>query len=228
MDTKVWFPKVVLLLLPVCVAFSNKAAAQRKDFRSWNDLSVEAALTDDLDIQAEVGLRLDKNASRWDENLYELELQYKGLDDYDISTGYRFSIGNEDHYAQYLHRWTLEGELEKDIDDWDLELELRTRLQTEFIPSEFDEDRIEHYLRDRLTISWKTDDFPVNPYLGFEHFVPLRKNRLVITDKNRYLAGADIDLDAGFELDISYRIQRHFDDIREIDYILSVSLSYEL
>src|SRR6056297_1510385 len=80
--------------------------SQNGDFRSWNDISIEAELMDDLDIQAEIGLRFDNNATRFEENLYEVELQYKGIDDYDISTSYRFGITNEINYFEAYHRWT--------------------------------------------------------------------------------------------------------------------------
>ncbi|MBS3775446.1 MAG: DUF2490 domain-containing protein [Bacteroidales bacterium] len=199
---------------------------QDKDFRSWNDISIETELMDDLDIQAEIGLRFDNNATRLDENLYEVELQYKGVSDYDISTSYRFGMNNEIRYFEYYHRWTVEGELEKDIDPF--EFEFRTRLQTEYYPSVSFEDRYEHYLRDRITITWKIDDFPADPSFGIEHYAPLNNKPFVFTDKNRFILGTDIDLDDGFSLDISYRFQRHYDDIPEYDYILSLGLGYEL
>ena len=204
----------------------GQVCGQDNDFRSWNDISVEAELMDDLDIQAEIGLRFDNNATRLEENLYEVELQYKGIDDYDISTSYRFGMTNEISYFDSYHRWTIEGQLEKDIDPF--EFDFRTRLQTEYYPSVSFEDRHEHYLRNRITITWKINDFPADPSFGIEHFAPLNNKPFVFTDKNRYLLGTDIDLDDGFSLDISYRFQRHYDDIPEYDYILSLGLGYEL
>ncbi|MEF8845018.1 MAG: hypothetical protein V5A59_06040, partial [Bacteroidales bacterium] len=78
---------------------------QDKDFRSWNDISIETELMDDLDIQAEVELRFDNNATRLEENLYEVELQYKGIDDYDLSTSYRFGMERDNSYFENYHRW---------------------------------------------------------------------------------------------------------------------------
>ena len=216
----------IVLLMAGLLCINTSLFSQEKDFRSWNDISIEKELTDDIDLQAEIGWRLDKNATRFDENLYELELQYKGIDDYDISTSYRFSMGNEANYTEYLHRFLVEGELEKDVEQF--EFEFRTRLQTEIIPSAPLVDRFEHYVRDRITINYKIKDFPVDPYIAFEHFVPLNNATFVITDKNRYMIGADIDLDNGFDLDVSYRYQRHYDDVPEYDYILSLGLGYEL
>jgi hypothetical protein len=216
----------LILLTAALLLASGSLYSQIKDFRSWNEISFEKELTDDMDLQSEIGLRFDNNATRLDENLYEVELQYKGLKDYDISTSYRLSMGNEVNYTEYLHRWCFEGELEKDLDPF--EVEFRTRFQTEYIPSAEYEDRFEHYLRDKLTLNYKINDFPVDPYIAFEHFLPLNNRAFVITDKNRYIVGTDIELDKGFELDISYRFQRSFDDIRQYDYILKLGIGYEL
>ena len=205
---------------------NNSVHGQDRDFRSWNDISVEKELTDDIDLQAEIGLRLDRNATSLDEHLYELELQYKGIKDYDLSAGYRFSMKKDLNYFERIHRWSIDGQLEKEAGAFDLDL--RTRLQLEYFPASPLEDRYEHYLRNRITVEYKIDDWPADPYLAFEHFVPLNNKPFTITDKNRYLIGTEIDLDKGFELDISYRYQRHYDDMPEYDYILSLGLKYEL
>ena len=202
------------------------AHGQDRDFRSWNEISVEAELTDDIDLQAEIGLRFDKNATSLDENLYELELQYKGIKDYDLSTSYRFSLVREMNHLQSRHRWTLDGQLEKETGRFNLDF--RTRLQLEYIPFTAFEDRYEYYLRDKITVAYNINDWPADPYLAFEHFVPLNNKPFAITNKNRYMIGTEIDLDKGFELDISFRYQRSYDNNPEYDYIIKTGLKYEL
>lgn len=216
-----------MMVLTTGLFLLNKLAnGQDRDFRSWNDISVEKELTDDIDLQAEIGLRLDRNATSLDEHLYELELQYKGIKDYDLSAGYRFSMKRDLNDFERIHRWSIDGQLEKEAGAFDLDL--RTRLQMEYFPVSPFGDRYEHYLRNKITVEYKIDDWPADPYLAFEHFVPLNNMPFTITDKNRYMIGTEIDLDKGFELDISYRYQRHYDDTPEYDYILSLGLKYEL
>lgn len=216
----------VVFIIAGLLLVKGSVYSQGKDFRSWNDISVETELTDDIDLQGGIGLRFDNNATRLDENLYQVELQYKGIDNYDISTLYRFSMDNEGNYFGYIHRWSIDGELEKEMGRF--EFEFRTLFQTEYLPSETFEDRWQYYLRDKITINYPIKDFPADPYFAFEHYVPLNNEPFVITDKNRYTLGTDIDLDKGFELSIGYRIQRHYDDIPEYDYILKLGLGYEL
>ena len=221
------YPFVIFMIFITGLMFVKGTVwGQDKDFRSWNDISIETELMDDLDIQAEVELRFDNNATRLEENLYEVELQYEGVDDYDLSTSYRFGMERDNGYFENYHRWTVEGELEKDIDPF--EFEFRTRLQTEYYPTVSFEDRHEHYLRNRITITWNIKDFQLDPTFGVEHYAPLNNKPFVFTDKNRYILETDIDLAEGFSLDISYRFQRHYNDIPKYDYILSLGFGYEL
>ena len=218
---------VFFMILAAGLLLLNESAhGQGKDFRSWNDISVEAELTDDIDLQAGIGLRLDKNATSLDENLYELELQYKGIKDYDLSAGYRFSMKRDLNYFERIHRWTIDGQLEKEAGRFDLDF--RTRLQMEYFPFSSFEDSYEYYLRDKITVTYNINDWPADPYLAFEHYAPLNNKPFAITDKNRYIIGTEIDLDKGFELEVSYRYQRHYDDLPEYDYILTLGLKYEL
>lgn len=216
----------VFLLTAGLYLTNSPACAQDNDFRSWNDISFEAELTDDIDLQGEIELRLDHNATRMDKHHYEIELQYKGIKDYDISTGYRFSLENETNFFEPVHRWSVDGQLEKEIKPFDIDF--RTLIQLDNFPSASYVDKFEYYLRDKITLTYNIKDFPAEPYFAFEHFVPLNNKPFVITDKNRYTIGADIGLGNGFELDISYRFQRHYDDVPHRDYILATGLKYEL
>ena len=216
----------ILILAAGLLLLNETAHGQGRDFRSWNDISVETELTDDIDLQAEIGLRLDKNATSLDEHLYEFELQYKGIKDYDLSAGYRFSMKRDLNYFERIHRWTIDGQLEKEAGRFDLDF--RTRLQMEYFPFDSFEDRYEYYLRDKITVTYNINDWPADPYLAYEHYAPLNNKPFAITDKNRYIIGTEINLDHGFEVDVSYRYQRHYDDIPAYDYILSLGLKYEL
>ncbi|HKL39018.1 MAG TPA: DUF2490 domain-containing protein, partial [Bacteroidales bacterium] len=156
MECKAYGEAFIIALAAWLLLLNESAHGQVRDFRSWNDISLETELTDDIDLQAEVGLRLDKNATSLDENLYGIELQYKGIKDYDISASYRFSLARESNHFQRFHRWTIDGQLEKEAGRFDLDL--RTRLQMEYIPLTSFDDRYEYYLRDRITVAYNIND----------------------------------------------------------------------
>ena len=220
---------IIYLIHTCCIVFLCifSAYSQKKDFQTRNSFAIDKEITDDFDLQGEYEVRLDKNSTHFDEHLIELEGQYDGFDWFDIDLGYRFTMNNELHFTEKLHRMNLDMAKEIEIDVIDTDIDYRVRFTSEYTTSETHSyENPETYFRNKITATYRINDWEPDPYFAFEYYIPLYQKPFPVVDQDRYEVGTEFELIDDLDMEISYRFQRGFDDIPEYDYILTFGLTY--
>jgi len=81
-------------------------------------------------------------------------------------------------------------------------------------------------LRLKLKVDYNINNFPVDPYLGFESFTKIAVDSENIIDKSRFLAGFEYKISKKHSLELEYMLDR--DMTPDLSYTHLISATYNL
>ena len=212
----------ILLLLVPFYAFS-----QDKDFGVWLSLNAGYEISKKLELDASVEMRTINQASEIEQTFIEAGLTYKLTKFISFSGAYRLanSIENDDDY--YLrHKWFVDTRVKFEPGRFTLRGRLRFQEQrrTYFKNEEYVLPR--RQLRMKLTTIYRTQSFPVNPYLEFETFIPVFSDKSKVIGKNRFTAGLEYKFNKTHAVELEYMFERDY--LPKIADINIIGLGYNL
>ena len=205
MMIKRWAPVIFALLLPL------SAGAQDDDFGLWYTANVKAGVTQKLNAEVSLELRTFENAGKVDQGFFEAGLEYKLIDYLSVAGSYRLTDELEDdskYYLQHHFIVDLKGSLKPGNFTLQGRFRFQTRIRTYLVEVE---DQYPDYAgRIRLKATYRTQSFPVNPYLYSEIFIPLNKEPERVIGKVRFAGGIEYRIFKKHSIDLSYILQRDY------------------
>jgi len=218
MTSKKCFTVLFLVVLPYA-GFS-----QNKDFGIWYGISAEHKLAKKLELDLSANIRTFSNASKIEEAFLEGGLTYNLKKHLSVAGSYRLSKNIENNnslYFQHKMFLDLKGSLPLGKLNFTGRLRFQARTKT-YITSE--SDKFPDYTgRIKLKALYKTQTFPVDPYIYAETFCPMFSDKSGTIGKNRFATGIEISILKKHSVDFEYIFQRdyqpHLSDIN----ILSVN-----
>ena len=212
------FTLLILIVLPF-TGFS-----QKKDFGIWYGISAEHKLSKKLELDLSANIRTFSNASKIDEAFLEGGLTYNLKKHLSVAGSYRLSKNVENNnslYYQHKMFLDLKGSLPLGKLNFSGRLRFQTRTKT-YITSE--SDKFPDYTgRIKFKALYKTQTFPVDPYIYAETFCPMFSDKSGTIGKNRFSAGIEISILKKHSVDIEYIFQRDYQPHLSDTNILSVN-----
>jgi hypothetical protein len=210
-----------LLVLPFSV-FS-----QNKDFGIWYGISAEHKLAKKIELDLSANIRTFSNASKIEEAFLEGGVTYNLKKHLSVAGSYRLSKNIENNNSLYFqHKMMLDfkGSMPLGKFNFSCRLRFQTRTKT-YITSE--SDKFPDYTgRIKFKALYKTQTFPVNPYIYAETFCPMFSDKSGTIGKNRFAAGIEISILKKHSVDLEYIFQRDYQP--HLSDLNILSLNYDI
>jgi hypothetical protein len=198
--------------------------SQNKDFGIWYGISAEHKLAKKLELDLSANIRTFNNASKIEEAFLEGGLTYNLKKHLSVAGSYRISKNIENNnslYYQHKMFLDLKGGLPLGKLNFSGRLRFQVRTKT-YITSE--NDKFPDYIgRIKFKSIYKTQTFPVDPYIYAETFCPMFSDKSGTIGKNRFAAGIEINILKKHSVDLEYIFQRDYQPHLSDLNILSVN-----
>jgi hypothetical protein len=222
MMIKKLLPAILLLLVPIV------AVAQDEDFGIWYSAAVKVGISRKLDADVSAEIRTFENAGKIEQGFLEAGLEYKLTNFLSAEGSYRLTTAledNSDYYFQHKIFLGFKGSLKAGNFNIQAKARLQARIRTYLVNVE---DQYPDYTgRFRIKATYKTQSFPLDPFLYFETFIPLNKEPERFIGKNRFAGGVEYKISKKHSIDAAYIFQRDYlprlsdEHIIQIGYNLS-------
>jgi hypothetical protein len=219
MMTKKWY---VFLFVPF---LTLAAYPQENDFGIWYGVSAQKKITSNFDVEFSTSIRTFDTASKIEETFLEGGVAYNLNKYLETSVSYRISKSiekNNSYYFRHKYFINLKGTVPVRNFDFSCRLKFQTGIKTYIEDSE--DEHPGYTGRIKLKALYKTQSFPINPYLYYESFSPLFSDKSRIVEKNRYAAGIVYKIAKKHSVEIEYIFQRDY--LPQISDINIMSLNY--
>ena len=221
MMTKKWLTVLLLFILPL-ITYS-----QKKDFGIWYGVSAEHKLTKKLELDLSTKIRTFNNAAKVEQVFLEGGLTYELNKYLAIAGSYRLTKNIEQNNLYYFrHKVMLD--IKGSMPAGDFSFSCRLRFQTAI--KTYIKDEIDKYpdytSRIKLKAIYKTQTFPVNPYIYMESFSPMFSDKERTIEKIRYTAGAELRILKQHSVEVEYIFQRDY--LPNISDINIISINYNI
>jgi hypothetical protein len=206
-----------------CFLLSFVVTAQDDDFGIWYSVNANLGVTSRLDAEISGVLRTFENAGKIEQGFLEAGLEYKFLDFLSVGGSYRLTEAFEDD-SKYHFQHKLFLDMKGNLKAGSFTFQGRFRFQTRFRTYLEDvEDEIPDCTgRIRLKTLYRTQAFPVNPYIYIETFIPLNKEPERFIGKNRFAAGVEYNITKSHSIEAGYIFQRDYLPILADENILTI------
>jgi len=198
--------------------------SQEKDFGIWYGISAEHKFSKKLELDLLANIRTFNDASKIEEAFFEGGLEYSKSKHLSFAGTYRLSRNIENNNSLYFqHKMFLDikGNLPVGKIDFTGRLRFETRIKT-YIRNE--DDKFPDYTgRIKLKVLYKTQTFPVDPYLYVETFCPMFSDKSGTIGKNRFSAGLKFSIIKRHAVEVEYIFQRDYQPHLSDLNILSVN-----
>jgi hypothetical protein len=216
-----WAYSILALLLSV------SAGAQEDDFGIWYSANAKVGVTQRLDAEICTELRTFRNAGTIEQGFLEAGVEYKLADFISVEGAYRITDALENDSKYYLQhkfflglksslktgRFTLQGRFR-----------MQARLRTYLVEVE---DQYPDYTgRIRLKATYRTQSFPLNPFIYIETFIPLNKEPERFIGKNRLAGGMEYKISGKHSVEAAYIYQRDYLPRIADEHILNIGYNF--
>jgi len=201
--------------------------SQKKDFGIWYGISAEHKLSKKLEIDLSANIRTFNNASKIEEAFIEGGLGYALNKHLAVGGSYRLTKSIEDNNSYYFrHKIMLDVKGSFPVGNFNFSS--RLRFQTGYKTYIQHENDIYPYYTGRIKFKavYKTQTFPVDPYVYIESFCPMFSDKSGKIEKNRYSAGAELNITKRHSVDLEYIFQRDY--LPHISDLNIISVNYNL
>ncbi len=220
---KIFFP--LFLTAVILLAFSFNGICQKKDFQSWNEISLEKDLSKKASVSFEQDFRFQNNATLFKDHITEVGGQYKITKAFRIGGSYRYTHTIDlENGNQHEHRLSLEAIAKHKLQRFELAYKLRYQLNFE----QFDQNRW-HYLRNKFTVKYNLPKTSLLPFVEYEFSYSLNNPYKNSIDKHRFSLGFEYGLSKNIDVFSFYRIQldREYFRTPSNKYILGLGASFQ-
>jgi hypothetical protein len=219
--TRKWYFVLFCLILPL-VAFS-----QEKDFGLWYGVSAEHKLTKKLELDISTNIRTFNNASKIDEAFIEGGLAYSISKNFSLAGSYRLTDKIEDNNSYYFqHKIFLDFKGNLPVGHFNFSGRLRFQTRTKTYIKDDNDNHPDYTGRIKLKAVYKTQTFPVDPYVYAESFCPMFSDKSGTIGKNRFAAGLELSITKRQSVEAEYIFQRDY--LPHISDINIVSIDYDI
>jgi hypothetical protein len=201
--------------------------SQKKDFGIWYGISAEHKISKKLEIDLSANIRTFNNASKIEEAFIEGGLGYALNKHFAVGGSYRLTKSIEDNNSYYF-RHKIMLDVKGSFPVGNFSFSSRFRFQTGYKTYIQHENDIYPYYIGRIKFKavYKTQTFPVDPYVYFETFCPMFSDKSGKIEKNRYSAGAELNITKRHSVDLEYIFQRDY--LPHLSDISIISVNYNL
>lgn len=207
----------IYLILILCFPGSH-TFAQYQDIESWWSATIKKRLYDKTDFSVEQMLRLNENATSFQQTFTDVGLKHELFDNFLVSGNYRLIIKEalvtQRLYAalEYRYRWK----------NW--KAEPRLRVEHTFVPNDFDE----NYVRPKLTISNKLNK-RFEPFVAGELFYKVWYYKGDVFDQYRISGGTEYKFNNSHSLECYYIFEQEMNvNEAEQTHIFGIGYKYIL
>jgi hypothetical protein len=197
------------------------------DFGIWYGASAKKGLFNKFDLEASCMLRTFENAAKVEQGFIETGLNYKINKHLDAAISYRLtsSLENDSKYHfQHKAFIDLKGDMKLSNFTFSGRLRFQSRVKTYL---EYVSDKYPDYTgRIKLKAMYRTQSFPLNPFIYYESFCPMFNNSERLIGKNRFSLGLEYKISGMHSVEIEYIYQRDY--LPKISDINIISLNYNL
>jgi len=203
--------------------------AQEKDFGIWYGASVKKGVSDKIRLVASGMLRTFQNASKVEQGFLETGAAYKITRNIDVEISYRLTSAFENdskYHFQHKAFLDLKGDVKHSNFTFSGRLRFQTRVKTYL---EDYADKFPDYTgRIKVKAYYRTQSFPLNPYVYYESFSPMFANSERLIGKNRFSLGLEYKLSKMHSIEVEYIYQRDYLPKLSDTNIISLNLNLKL
>jgi hypothetical protein len=217
--------KHIILLFLIFIPLAG--FTQNKDFGIWYGISAEHKLAKNIELDLSANIRTFSNASKTEEAFLESGLTYNLKKHLSIAGSYRLSKNIESNNSLYFqHKMFLDIKASKPLGKLNFSGRLRFKARTKtYIRSE--SDKFPDYTgRIKLKAIYKTQTFPVDPYIYAETFCPMFSHNAGTIGKNRFSAGIELSILKKHSVDFEYIFQRDYQP--HLSDLNIISVNYDI
>lgn len=218
--------KKIASLVPA-VLFAFAAAAQDSDFGIWYSAGAKAGVTQKLDAEIAAELRTFMDAGKVEQGFLEGGVEYNFTDWLSAGPVYRLILALEDD-DRYHYEHEFFFDIKSSFDAGSFTFQGRYRFQTRVRTyREWVEDKYPDFTsRLRLKVTLRTKNFPLNPYIYAETFIPMNKEPDSFIDKNRYGAGTEYKISKKHAFDLIYIFQKANNSSPSTEHIMNLGYNF--
>jgi len=222
MMIKRWAYSILAVLLPLT------AGAQEDDFGIWYSANAKVGVTQRLEAEICAELRTFRNAGTIEQGFVEAGIEYKLADFASVEGAYRITSALEDdskYYFQHKFFLGLKGNLKTGRFTFQGRLRMQARVRTYL---EEVEDQYPDYTgRLRFKATYRTQSFPLNPFIYTETFIPLNKEPERFVGKNRLAGGVEYKISGKHSVEAVYIYQRDYLPRIADEHILNIGYNFK-
>jgi Protein of unknown function (DUF2490) len=217
-----WLPAFLVVVLPLA------ASAQNDDFGIWYSANMKVGVSQKIDAEVSAELRTFENAGKTEQGFLEAGVEYKITDYLSVEPSYRLTRALEDdskYYFQHKAFLDLKGNFKAGRFTFQGRFRFQARIRTYL---EEVEDKYPDYTgRVRIKAIYRTQSFPLNPYIYAETFIPLNKEPERFIGKNRFAAGVEYKFSKKHSVDAAYIFQRDFLPRIANEHVLNIGYNFK-
>jgi hypothetical protein len=216
-----WCLTVFLCFLPLLVS------AQKKDFGIWYGVSAEHKISNKLVINLSTDVRTFKKASRVDEAFLEGGLDYNFIKYLSLDCSYRLIKKIEDNNSYYFqHKVFMDIKANAPLGNFSFTTRLRFQIRTKTYIQDDNDNYPDYTGQIKFKVLYKTQSFPLNPYIYVESFRPMFSGKSGTVDKNKFSAGMELRITKRHSIEAEYIFQRDFQP--QLSDINIISVNYNI
>lgn len=190
---------------------SHIVLSQERDFAIWLAVNAEYEILKKLELDASVEMRTFNHASEIEQTFIEAGLTYKLTKVLSFAGSYRLakSIENDTEYHM-RYKWFTDAKVKFEPGRFTLRGRLRFQEERRTYYKSDAYILPRHQVRIKLTSIYRTQSFPINPYLEFETFMPVFSDKERVIGKNRFTAGFEYSFNKTHAIEAEYKFERDF------------------
>lgn len=195
----------------IFLIFVQSCFSQSDDFGIWYGIDAGFPLVKKLDVDLSAVVRTFDNASKIEQGYLEGGVNYKFNKYLSLAAAYRIinTVENDSRY-HLRHRWFADIKGSYPVGKFAFSARFRFQVQTRTFYKNDASEIPDWYARIKLKALYKTQDFPVNPYLFYESWSPLFNKSDRLFDKHRFGVGLEYKFSKIQSVEAEYMFQRDY------------------
>ena len=216
-----------LSLLVFILILTQYVFSQSNDFGIWYGVNAEYSIKKKLEIDVSSMVRTFSNGSKIEEVFLEGGLKYSFNKHISVTGAYRITENLEDDSKFHIrHKWFADVKGDGDIGNFNFSGRFRFQRQDKTYYEDANDEIPDYHGRIKLKTIYKTQSFPVNPYISFETFFRMFESTERLFDKNRYITGMEYKISKKQSVEAEYIFERDF--FPHISNMHIIALSYNI
>ena len=216
-----------ILVVMSFLLLSISAIGQEKDFGLWYEAAAEHKFSKKLEMDVSADVRTYKNASKIEEAFLEAGLTWYLNKHLSMAGSYRLTDNIEKDNSYYFqHKYFIDVKENGSLGRLNLSARFRLQIRTKTYLKDESEDHPDYTGRIKLKAVYKTPSFPLDPYIYAETFLPMFSKNSGSVGKNRFSAGAELNITRKHSVSMEYIFQRDY--LPHMSDMNIISLSYNL